>query len=172
MLKNMSSITKAATKRIEFTGVRRRGCRRANQRGTRLSHPAVIGRRVRPVKIRLALATARIISREIANGAAQPASPKALRMVCGMGPITLMGFVPTKVSTELVPRMNISAMIGAEITTDCPMVRAALRDSPARMATYSNPLSAPTVIWPKIARPNHDGRGGCHGIGYVAILAG
>ena len=51
-----------------------------------------------------------------------------------------------KVSTVLVPRMNITAITGAEISTDCPMVRAALRHSPARIATYSNPLSAPTVI--------------------------
>lgn len=46
-----------------------------------VAHPAVMGRRVRPVKIRLALATARIIIREIASGAPQPTPPKALRMV-------------------------------------------------------------------------------------------
>jgi hypothetical protein len=40
-----------------------------------------MGRRVRPVKIRLALATARIISSEIAIGATHPAAPKASRIV-------------------------------------------------------------------------------------------
>src|SRR6185312_3839643 len=124
-----------------------------------------MGSRVRPVKIRLALANARIISNEMAMGATQLAAPNASRMVCGMGPITLIGCEPTKVTTELVPRMNISAMMGAEIATDRPMVRAGLRHSPARMATYSNPLSAPTVIWPKMARLNHDGLGICQGTG-------
>ncbi len=56
-------------------------------------------------------------------------------------------------------------MIGAEIITDCPMVRAALRVSPARIATYSKPLSAPTVICPKIAMPNQSSLGICHGTG-------
>jgi hypothetical protein len=35
--------------------------------------------------------------------------------------------------------MNIKAMMGAEMMTDCPMVREALRHSPARIATYSKP---------------------------------
>ena len=59
--------------------------------------------------------------------------------------------------------MNIRQITGAEIVTDCPMVRAALRHSPARIATYSNPLSAPTVIWPKTARLNQSSFGGAHG---------
>src|SRR5450759_4703814 len=42
---------------MEFTGVRRRSSNRVNQRGIRLSHPVASGRRVSPVKIRLALAT-------------------------------------------------------------------------------------------------------------------
>ena len=50
--------------------------------------------------------------------------------------------------------MNISAIMGAEIITDWPMVRAALRHSPAMMATYSKPLNAPTHICPNTARLN------------------
>ena len=139
---------------MEFTGVRRLSSRRVNQLGIKLSQPAVIGRRVNPVNRRLAAATARAITRKMPNCAAQPAdSPKAARMVCGIGPITLTGPC-RKASTELVPRMNISEMMGAEIITDWPMVRAALRHSPAMMATYSKPLSAPTAICPKIATPN------------------
>ena len=76
-----------------------------------------------------------------------------------------MGCPPTKVSTVLVPRMNITAITGAEITTDCPMVRAAPRHSPARIATYSKPLSAPTVICPKIARLNQSALGHSQGSG-------
>src|ERR1017187_6089513 len=120
MLSRMSAITSAATNRIEFTGVPRRASRRVNQSGVRWSHPAVMGKRVNPVKIRLAVAMARA---SIANGPAQaptPVLPKAARMVCGIGPITLIGSPPTNASTELVPRMNIRQITGAEIVTDCP----------------------------------------------------
>ena len=79
--------------------------------------------------------------------------------------MTLMGCAPTNVSTELVPRMNIRAMMGAEMMTDCPMVRDALRHSPARMATYSKPLSAPTHIWPNTARLKQFILGHSHGMG-------
>ena len=41
--------------------------------------------------------------------------------------------------------MNISAMIGAEIITERLMLRAGARHSPARMAMYSKPDSAPTA---------------------------
>ena len=60
------------------------------------------------------------------NGAAHPPPPNATRKVCGIGPITLIGCDPMNVRTELVPRMNISAITGAESSTDCPMVRDAL----------------------------------------------
>ena len=103
--------------------MRRRGSRRVNQRGTRLSHPVAIGKRVSPVKIRLALATARAMSSAIPNCAAKPAAPtvpNARRKVCGIGPITLMGCPSTKVSTVLVPRMNITAITGAEIIDRLP----------------------------------------------------
>ena len=41
--------------------------------------------------------------------------------------------------------MNISAMIGAAITTERPMFRAGARVSPARMAMYSKPVKAPSA---------------------------
>src|SRR6185503_10822405 len=64
---------------------------------------------------------------------------------CGIGPIrsTLSG--ETNASTEPVPRINISAMIGAEIKTERLMLRAGARHSPARIAMYSKPESAPTA---------------------------
>src|SRR5579859_204687 len=37
-------------------------------------------------------------------------------------------------------------MAGAVITIERPILRTGLRDSPAKMATYSKPLSAPKVI--------------------------
>ena len=46
-------------------------------------------------------------------------------------------------STELVPRINISAITGEAMMTERPMSRAGARVSPARIATYSKPLSAP-----------------------------
>ena len=49
----------------------------------------------------------------------------------------------TNANTELVPRMNIAAMIGAAISVARPIVRSASFVSPASTATYSNPLSAP-----------------------------
>src|ERR1043165_8923326 len=48
----------------------------------------------------------------------QPDDPKPRLSTCGIGAIksTLSGV--TKASTDAVPRMNISAMIGAEIQTE------------------------------------------------------
>src|SRR5258706_2597485 len=75
----------------------------------------------------------------------QPTGPKPRLSTCGIGPIrsTLSG--ETNTSTEAVPRMNISAMIGAEIKTERVILRAGARHSPARMAMYSKPESAPTA---------------------------
>ena len=42
--------------------------------------------------------------------------------------------------------MNITAMIGAASQTDRAIVRSGLRHSPAWIATYSNPPSAPNPI--------------------------
>jgi hypothetical protein len=41
--------------------------------------------------------------------------------------------------------MNITAMIGAEISTERPMLLAGAFVSPARMAMYSKPVSAPNA---------------------------
>src|SRR5437763_14377167 len=79
------------------------------------------------------------------NSETQPNELKARLNTCGSGAIrsTLSG--ETKASTDAVPRMNISAMIGAELQTDRLMVFAGARHSPARIAMYSNPDSAPTA---------------------------
>ena len=75
----------------------------------------------------------------------QPNEPNARLSTWGIGPMrsTLSGL--TNANTEAVPRMNISAMIGAEIMTERLMFRAGARHSPARMAMYSKPDSAPTA---------------------------
>src|ERR1041385_6710249 len=75
----------------------------------------------------------------------QPKDPKARLNTWGIGAIksTLSG--DTKASTEAVPRINISAIIGAEIQTDRLMFLAGARHSPARIAMYSNPDKAPTA---------------------------
>src|SRR5438067_3152844 len=75
----------------------------------------------------------------------QPNELKARLNTCGIGAMrsTLSG--ETKASTDAVPRININAMIGAEIQTDRAKVRAGARVSPARIAMYSKPDSAPTA---------------------------
>src|SRR6267142_4931453 len=76
---------------------------------------------------------------------AQPNDLKPRLSTCGIGPIrsTLSG--ETNASTEAVPRMNIRAIIGAEIKTERAMFRAGARHSPARIAMYSKPERAPTA---------------------------
>src|SRR5262249_211436 len=75
----------------------------------------------------------------------QPNELKPRLRTCGIGPMrsTLSGVI--KVRTDPVPRMNISAISGAEITTERLMLRAGARHSPARIAMYSKPESAPTA---------------------------
>src|SRR5205807_1897283 len=75
----------------------------------------------------------------------QPNPLKARLNTCGIGAMrsTLSG--ETKASTDAVPRINISAIIGADIQTERAMLRAGARHSPARIATYSKPESAPTA---------------------------
>src|SRR5215813_5669045 len=75
----------------------------------------------------------------------QPNSLKPRPSTCGIGAIrsTLSG--ETKASTDPVPKMNINAIIGAEIQTERLMLRAGERHSPARIAMYSKPDSAPTA---------------------------
>ncbi len=64
---------------------------------------------------------------------------------CGMGPIRSTVSGVTNASTEPVPRINISAIIGAEMITERLMFRAGARHSPASIAMYSKPESAPTA---------------------------
>ena len=64
--------------------------------------------------------------------------------------------------TELVPRMNMSAMMGAAMRTERPMFFAGARVSPARMATYSNPLRAPSAILLKMFRLKNEAVGRAH----------
>src|SRR6266446_315068 len=75
----------------------------------------------------------------------QPNELKARLNTCGIGAMrsTLSG--DTNAKTDPVPRMNISAIIGAEIKTERLMLRAGARHSPARIAMYSKPDKAPTA---------------------------
>src|SRR4051794_1833994 len=54
----------------------------------------------------------------------------------------------TNATTELVPKMNIAAMMGTAMITDRPMDLAAPRHSPASIAIESKPLRAPKLILP------------------------
>ena len=86
-----------------------------------------------------------------------PAAPnerKPMLRVWGTGPMRSILFGSAeKASTALVPRINMSAMTGAAIRTERPMFRAGARLSPARIATYSNPASAPTASLLKMLIP-------------------
>ena len=137
----------APTKMIELTGVLYRGSNRENQPGSNWSQPATIGSRELPVTWTLVEEIVRAVINKIPIDAIAPAignerSPR--RSVCGTGPMRSIGLFPMKARTELVPRINISAITGEAISTERPMSRAGARVSPARIATYSNPLSAPT----------------------------
>jgi len=54
-------------------------------------------------------------------------------------------------TTELVPRMNIAAMMGADITTERPMLRAGERVSPAAIGTIVSWKSVAATRTPSIA---------------------
>jgi len=62
---------------------------------------------------------------------AQPRAPKPAVSTCGIGAIRSILSAGTSASTELVPKMNMTAMIGAAIATDPAIVRTGLRHSPA-----------------------------------------
>src|SRR4051812_30404434 len=145
----------AATNRIEFTGVRCFGWSRENHCGKRRSQPATIGSRGLPLRWTLVAEIERTVMRMMPAEAMDPAKADEVRPsrnVCGTGPIKSIGLSPMNASTELVPRMNARAMIGDAITTDLPISRAGERVSPAKMATYSKPLRAPTDILVKMFR--------------------
>src|SRR6476661_3096207 len=139
---------RALTKITELIGVLNFGCRRENQRGSRQSQPATIGNRELPVTWTLVDAIVRTVIKIIAMDARALATGKKRnprRSVCGTGPMRSIGLSPMNASTELVPRMNARAITGDAMTTERPISRAGDRVSPARIATYSNPLSAPTA---------------------------
>src|SRR6476646_1835086 len=145
----------APTTMMEFTGVLYRGCRRENQFGSSRSHPATIGNRELPVTLKLVEAIVRVVINRIPIDAMAFAIGKELsprRRVCGTGPIKSIGLLPTNASTELVPRIKANAITGEAMRTERPMLRAGARVSPARIATYSNPLSAPTASLLKILK--------------------
>src|ERR1700694_4265459 len=88
-------------------------------------------------------ATPKIVSETRTDTQPNPLNPRL--STCGIGPIrsTLSG--GTNANTDAVPRMNITTMIGAQITTERLMLRAGARHSPAKIAMYSKPESAPTA---------------------------
>src|SRR5207247_8580807 len=142
-------------KMMKWTGVLYLGCKRENQGGRGLSQPPTIERRELPVRWTLVDEIDRTVINTIPTEAIAPAIGKERRpsrSVCGTGPIRSIGSFPMNAKTEPVPRINISAIIGAAITTERPMSRAGARVSPARMATYSKPLSAPTASLLKILK--------------------
>ncbi len=130
----LSTNVAAPTKRIEFTGVLYLSFSRVNQAGSRLSQPATIGSRVLPAKLTLACANRIAIMPLSVIGtiaATPPSGPNPTLSSCGIGAmrsISSMGIMP---STELVPRMNITTMIGAAITVALVMLLTGSRHSPA-----------------------------------------
>jgi len=119
-------IVAAPTKRIEFTGVLYFSCSFVNHAGRRSSQPATIGRRVLPPNITLACA---ILIDAKANmvidaiPATIPKGPRPTDSICGIGAMRSICSFGTRASIELVPKMNIRAMIGAAIITERPMDR-------------------------------------------------
>src|ERR1043166_3578488 len=139
----------------ELIGVLYFGCKRENQVGSNRSQPATIGNRELPVTCTLVEAIVRTGIKMIAIEAIALAIGKKRRpsrSVCGTGPIRSIGLSPMNARTELVPRMKASAITGEAMMTDRPMSRAGARVSPARIATYSNPLSAPTASLVKMLK--------------------
>src|ERR1700682_5118885 len=143
----------APTKMTEFNGVLYFGCNRENQLGSNRSQPATIGKRELPVTCTLVEAIVRIGFNTIAIEAIEPATGKKRsprRKVCGTGPMRSIGLLPTTARTELLQRMKASAIAGDAMMTERPISRAGARVSPARIATYSNPLSAPMESFVKM----------------------
>ena len=143
----------ALTKMTELIGVLNFGCRRENQPGSKRSQPATMGNRELPVTCTLVDAIVRTVIKIMAMEAITLAigkSPNPRRSVCGTGPMRSIGRLPTNASTELVPRIKANAITGEAIRTERPISRAGDRVSPARIATYSNPLRAPTESFVKM----------------------
>src|SRR6266478_6756559 len=93
-------------------------------------------------------AICRAATPKIVNETRVETQPKELNprlRTCGIGPIRSTVSGVTNASTEPVPKINISAMMGAEMITERLILRAGARHSPARIAMYSKPESAPTA---------------------------
>src|ERR1700746_3948663 len=143
------------TKMTELIGVLNFGCKRENQLGSNRSQPATMGNREPPVTCTLVDAIVRTVIKMMAIDAIALAigkNRKPKRNVCGTGPIRSSGLWPMNGGTGLGLRMNASAITGDAIITERPISRAGDRVSPARIATYSNPLSAPTASLEKMLR--------------------
>src|SRR6516225_591582 len=82
-----------------------------------------------------------------------------MRSTCATGPIRSMASFGTYATTVLVPSTNINAMTGAAMTTDRVTVRDGAFVSPARMAMYSKPPSAPKPILPRMFRSYNESSG-------------
>src|SRR6478609_695984 len=109
------------TKMTELIGVLNFGCSRENQLGSNRSHPATIGNRELPVTCTLVDAIVRTVIKMMAMDAIALAMGKNFKprwSVCGTGPMRSIGLSPMNASTELVPRMNASAITGDAMTTE------------------------------------------------------
>src|SRR5450759_1561014 len=69
-----------------------------------------------------------------------------MRSTCATGPIRSMSLFGTYATTVLVPSTNINAMTGAAMNTERVTDRAGALVSPARMAMYSKPPTAPKIV--------------------------
>ncbi len=139
----------APTNSIEFTGVLYFSLKRVNQAGRRLSHPATIGSRVLPAKFTLACAKRIAIMLASVRGTtanAAPRGPNPTLNSCGIGAMRSIWSPGIMARTELVPRMNISTIAVAATIVARVMLLTGSRDSPAWIATYSNPANAPNPI--------------------------
>src|SRR4029453_3462306 len=143
----------ALTKMTELIGVLNFGCRRENQFGSNRSQPATIGNRELPVTWTLVDAIVFTVIKIMAMDAIALAIGKNCKprcSVCGTGPIRSIALSPINASAGQVQKMNPRAVTGEAITTERPISRAGERVSPARIATYSNPLRAPTASFVKM----------------------
>jgi len=129
-LKRFSFLYPIKGARLNTSVVRRRresnspecdtSCAASQPHGSKLSHPATIGSRVYPQNKYSSRRSAGGDSEDVSeiSSETQPNEPKPRLSTCGSLAMrsTLSGV--TNASTDAVPRMNMSAMIGAEIQTE------------------------------------------------------
>ena len=75
----------------------------------------------------------------------QPAVPAPATSACGTGLTRSIWPSGTSARTLLVPKTNSNTQIGVAIATARAIERCGSRHSPAMIATYSNPLNAPSA---------------------------